>query len=108
MKAEFQEIKKSHYYSQGDSIITRDAYNNPAARYPEFYPMSSHETEHVATWLLENFPRINYCGVINVGLYATIPVDGQLGSFTLKAIGIELPQDRAEEVCEIIKTIRGL
>lgn len=109
MKAESQEIKKSHYYSKGDSIITRQIDDNDVPiRVLRFYPMVRHDTEHVFSWLLESFQRITACVVIKDGLYVTTITDGELGSHWLNAFGVELPRETSQEVWNLIKTFKEL
>lgn len=108
MKVESRKNKKSHYYSQGDSIMTMDLETNVSGlmSFVQYHPMVSHEAEDVVSYILAHSGH--QCRVIEDGIYFEAISAGKIGSLTLSAIVIELPQDRAEEVCEIIKTVRGL
>lgn len=72
----------------------------------EYHPMVSHEVgDAVSSILLHS---VNRCCVIEDGIYFEVISAGEIGSYALTAIGIELPQDRAEEVCEIIQALKEL
>lgn len=108
MKVECQEIKKSHYYSLGDSIIIREIETKVSGTLPlvQYQPMVSHEVEDVVSYI--SVHSGHRCHVIEDGIYFEAISAGKNGSLILSAIVIELPQDRAEEVYEIIKALETI